>query len=118
MTFGERLKGLREQCNISQKELAKLIGVSQAVVSSYECDKSKPKFEHIVPICQSLNISLSTLFDITMITDDDWTTKFLYSQRNRLSNSNNSYERSVALHYDFVINEIEIEKKRIEKLKK
>ncbi len=118
MTFGERLKNLREQRNVSQKDLAKLIGVSQTVISSYECDKSKPKFEHIVPIAQSLNISLNVLFNTSTIMDDEWTTKFLYTTRDRLANSGNPGERNAAQNFDFVIKEMEREKKRIEKMQK
>lgn len=111
-TFGEILKRLRKQRGISQDELAKLIGVSRTVISSYECDKSKPKFEHIVPISKALNVSLNTLFNVISIME------FLYITRDRLKKSDDVFDRNIALYYDFIIGELEIEKNRIEKIRK
>lgn len=118
MTFGERLKRLREQRDISQQKLADIIGVSRAVISSYECNKSKPKFEHIVPISKALNTSPNKLFNVSEIIDNEWMTKFIYTTRDRLASSNNTGDNIAATYYSFVINGVEKEKNRIENLKK
>ena len=43
MQFGDKLKGLREQNNISQKELAKLLNVSLRTITSWEKDGRLPR---------------------------------------------------------------------------
>lgn len=117
MTFGKRLKRIREQKGVSQNKLAELIGVSQTIISSYECDKSKPKFEHIVPIAKSLDVSPNELFGVSRAMDNEWMMKFLCTTRDRLINSNNLIERSIASNYSFIIRELENEEKRIKKSK-
>lgn len=115
MTFGERLKGLREQKGLSQEELSHIVGISQTVISSYECDKSKPKFENIIPLSDALGVSLDILFDKDTSFNDKQIKQFLYSQRDILSSSSDMNIRLTALPFDFVIKEIEREEKRIKK---
>ena len=55
--FGERLKELRMQEGLSQSELAKMLGTSQASLSKWENDVQEPCIEEIVKICKHFNIS-------------------------------------------------------------
>ncbi len=55
--FGERLKELRVQEGLSQLEMAKLLGTSQASLSKWENDVQEPCIEDIVKICNTLNVS-------------------------------------------------------------
>ena len=55
--FGERLKELRMQEGLSQSELAKILGTSQASLSKWENDVQEPCIEEIVKICKHFNIS-------------------------------------------------------------
>ena len=43
MTFGEKVRNERNRLGLSQDELAKQIGVSRRVISSYENDSSRPR---------------------------------------------------------------------------
>lgn len=64
-TLGERIKKARESNNLSQTELAELIGIksSSGVISNWERDLNKPDAEKIVKLCNVLKISLSYLLD-------------------------------------------------------
>lgn len=62
-TMGGRIVESREAMGLSQKELAKLIGVSSAVMSHWELDENKPNAERIVQLCKALNITASYLLD-------------------------------------------------------
>lgn len=42
---GLRLKELREQRGLTQKEAASLLGVTRATVSAYECNSKSPSIE-------------------------------------------------------------------------
>ena len=48
--FGDRLKELRIQNQISQEDLAAKLGVSAQAVSKWERGKSNPDLTFIVPI--------------------------------------------------------------------
>ncbi len=47
MTFGEKLKNLREAKGLSQEELAKALGVSRRTVSNYESGHRYPRYRSI-----------------------------------------------------------------------
>ena len=59
--IGERLQELRKDNNISQAELAKLLGVSHYTVSSYECNRSDPDDNSKIKIAKLFNISIDYL---------------------------------------------------------
>lgn len=47
MSFGKKLKNLRENKNLTQEQLAVKIGVSLKTVSRYENDESKPRYRKV-----------------------------------------------------------------------
>ena len=59
--FGKRLKQLREQRFLSQRALAKGIGVEAAHISRYERGLVLPGAETLVDLSQFLKVSLGTL---------------------------------------------------------
>ena len=59
MTFGERLRGLREDSDMTQKALASVINVSPRMVSFYESGKHFPRDESIL-------IKLAAYFGVTI----------------------------------------------------
>ena len=58
MTFGERLRELREERNTTQKTLAGILGVSPRMVSFYESGGHLPRDESIL-------IKLADYFNVT-----------------------------------------------------
>lgn len=62
-TIGSRIVESREAKGLNQKQLAKLVGVSSAVMSHWELDENKPNAEKIVLLCKALDISASYLLD-------------------------------------------------------
>ena len=59
--FGERLKKLRVENQMSQDELAAKLGVSAQAVSKWERGKSTPDLAVIVPMAKLLRISTDRL---------------------------------------------------------
>lgn len=59
MTFGKQLKKLRSERNLSQPQLAELVGIEQSYLSKLENDKSIPSNEIFRQILQALNIKLA-----------------------------------------------------------
>lgn len=62
-TFGQNLKTLRSQRNISQVEFASLMQTSQQRVSEWECNKVEPSLFNIVKILNVFDISFEELLE-------------------------------------------------------
>lgn len=61
LTFGERLKFLRELRNIDQATLAKHLGISTASVSYYENGKNLPFSNNLIAIADYFDVTLDFL---------------------------------------------------------
>lgn len=59
--ISERLKYLREDAELSQKELAKALGVSPSTIGMYESGKRTPDSEMLTRICDFFNITVDYL---------------------------------------------------------
>lgn len=64
MAFGDKLKQLRENRNMKQKELADLLFLKQSSISDYENNKSTPNGEIINSIANIFNVSADYLLGI------------------------------------------------------
>ena len=60
-SFGQRLKELRKEKEVSQAYLADHIGVSVQSVSNWECDNTMPDISQIVPLASLLSVSTDYL---------------------------------------------------------
>ncbi|MBQ7908232.1 MAG: helix-turn-helix transcriptional regulator [Elusimicrobiaceae bacterium] len=50
MRFGERLKELRQQHNLSQLELAQKTGISQSAIAKWELHKNEPTASALITL--------------------------------------------------------------------
>lgn len=77
--FGEKLRRLRKQKNLTQKQLASLIGVQNSIISFYELGDRIPSPEIIIKLASVLHVSTDYLLglekkesvDISDLTDND-----------------------------------------------
>lgn len=60
-TLGERIRELREENDLSLRELATTIGVSAAFMSDVELGRRHPSDKHMLSVAQALGISLEDL---------------------------------------------------------
>lgn len=61
-TFGQKLKRIRKEKGLSQTELAKITGISNATLSAYEHDHiSEPKLAFIEWICKALGVTATEM---------------------------------------------------------
>lgn len=70
MSFGENLKNVRKQRNITQEELAEMLGVSRQAISKWESDNGYPETEKLLIISKTLNISLDYLLNDTSLMEE------------------------------------------------
>lgn len=60
-TFGDRVAGAREQAGMTQKELAKRLGIRLATLKSWEEDLSEPRANRLSMMAGLLNVSMMWL---------------------------------------------------------
>lgn len=62
MTFGDKVKNERNRLGLNQDELAKKIGVTRRVISSYENDSSRPRgTERYKKLAEALGVNINYL---------------------------------------------------------
>ena len=62
MKIGEKIKELRIEKNLSQMQLAKLIGVSQKAIDYWERNVNEPKVSYVILLVRTFNISFDEFF--------------------------------------------------------
>ena len=67
MSFGENLKKLRRRANLSQNELASLLGINQYNISFWEIGRSEPNIEQIIKLSEILNVPTDYLLGKSII---------------------------------------------------
>lgn len=60
-TFIERLKGLREDHDLTQTQVAEILGTSQTMYARYERGANEMPIRHLVTLCKFYNISADYL---------------------------------------------------------
>lgn len=61
--FGDNLRDILKEQNMSRRELAQVLGISEATVSRYINKKQMPTMEVIVNMAYELSISIDELID-------------------------------------------------------
>lgn len=61
MSFGQRLKTLRREADISQSDLAEALNVSVQSVSKWECDNNMPDVSLLLPLSSILGVTTDCL---------------------------------------------------------
>lgn len=61
--FGDNLRDILKEQNMSRKELAQVLGLSEATISNYINKKQMPTMEVIVNMAYELSMSIDELID-------------------------------------------------------
>lgn len=59
--FSENIKRIRKDNNLSQEQLADILGVSRQAISKWESKVAYPEMEKILMICEKFNVSIDDL---------------------------------------------------------
>lgn len=68
-SLGRILRELREDHDLKQKDIAKILGTSQQIYSNYENDKSEIPLHHLVTLADFYHLSLDSLTNRTFPVD-------------------------------------------------
>lgn len=82
--IGGRLKALREEKRISQRQVTRDTGIIQKTLSSYENDKNSPSLEALKILSEYYKVSVDYL---------------IYGDRNNLGKENLKYDRLIKYIY-------------------
>ena len=64
MDFGKKLKELRLQANLTQKQLAERVGVTKSVISFYELQERSPSPDVLVKLSEIFHVSTDYLLGL------------------------------------------------------
>lgn len=90
MGFGEKLAQYRERYEIDQKDIAKLLGVTNQTISAYETGTNRPSYNGLIKICNQLKVDANYFMEDDLkyinnsITNNE---KIILSAYNNLSDS-------------------------------
>ena len=85
MTFGQKLKTLRQNANMTQLQLAEKLRLSKANISKYESDTIQPNFETLSTISSLFNVPVDYLLgkQEKPATESDELSEYLEELKNR-----------------------------------
>ena len=66
LKIGEKIKAKRRERDLTQEELANILGVSKAAVSKWENEESYPDITLLPQIAQLFHITMDELFNYTL----------------------------------------------------
>ncbi|MBQ6998090.1 MAG: helix-turn-helix transcriptional regulator [Oscillospiraceae bacterium] len=64
-TFTEYLRGLREDNDLTQQQIADVLGTSQTMYARYERGANEMPIHHLVTLCKFYNVSADYLLGTT-----------------------------------------------------
>lgn len=67
MSFGTKLKELREKKGLSQIEFAKLTNLTRSAISMYELEKREPNLNTLITFAKFFNVDINTLLEFNNI---------------------------------------------------
>ncbi len=62
--LAENLRNLRKKFNLTQQEIADILGIDRSTYTFYEAGKSTPSKENIVKLCDIFNVTVGYLFGV------------------------------------------------------
>ncbi len=64
LTFGEKIRNLREDSDLNQTQLGMAVGMTQRKLSYIECGKCEPSIDDIIALCKFFHVSADYLLGI------------------------------------------------------
>ena len=71
MSFGNNIKRLRKDLNMSQEQLAEKLNVSRQSVSKWESDISYPEMDKMLQLCKLFNVNIDELLNQDIVEVND-----------------------------------------------
>lgn len=73
MTYGERIRAIRKEKGMTQKQVADRCGMADSAIRKYESGRQNPKLDTLKKIADALEVSIDVLLDIKPLPSQDIT---------------------------------------------
>ena len=73
--IGKFIAETRKEKNMTQRQLAETLGISDKTISKWECGKGLPEISLMMPLCETLNITVNDLLSGQKISDIEYKKK-------------------------------------------
>ena len=95
MAIGKRIIELRKKNNLSQKDLANKLFVTDKTISSWETERTEPDIDAIINLSEILNTSISYLINLKILLNNqtNFLTETLHIDTYYKTNKENTYLR-------------------------
>ncbi len=105
--IGQFIADTRKQSGLTQKELAKRMGISDKTISKWECGNGIPDITYLESLCEALNINVNELLSGNRLSDTDYSAKaeeniMNLMKENKLNLKNNKLQIIVGIIMIFV----------------
>ena len=75
MNYAQNIKSLREDNDLYQKDIAKILGTTQSYYAQYENGKRPLPIEHLITLCKFYNVSADYILGLTQNQKPNWSIK-------------------------------------------
>lgn len=65
LSFGDKIRNLREDQDLNQTQLGKAVGMTQRKISYIECGKYEPNIGDIIALCKYFKVSSDYLLGLS-----------------------------------------------------
>ena len=65
MKYQDRIRALRQDNDLTQKEIADMLGIAQTTYSQYELDKRPMPIEYLVALCKYYKVSADYMLGLS-----------------------------------------------------
>ncbi len=67
-TFLDKVRGLREDNDLTQEQVARILGTSQTMYARYERGANEMPIRHLITLCKLYNVSADFFLDTAPVT--------------------------------------------------
>lgn len=96
IAIGRFIAEIRKQQNMTQRQLADALSISDKTVSKWECGKGLPEISLMMPLCEALQITVNDLLTGERVSEDDYQKKAEENMMN-LMKENEENKKQMAL---------------------
>ncbi|MDE6024090.1 MAG: helix-turn-helix domain-containing protein [Lachnospiraceae bacterium] len=73
--IGKFIANCRKEKNMTQRQLADILGISDKTISKWECGKGLPEVQFMIPLCDLLGINVNELLSGEKLSADEYPKK-------------------------------------------
>ncbi len=91
--IGKFIAETRKQQNMTQRQLADTLSISDKTISKWECGKGLPEISLMMPLCETLQITVNDLLTGERVSEDDYQKKAEENMMNLMKENEENKKR-------------------------